>query len=72
MIRQILRERIRAVFVENMRNPQLLAQIARDTGVTLGPRLYVDALSAPKEPAASYLDMMRHNVTQLVAGMRLN
>lgn len=72
LIRQILRERIRAVFVENMRNPQLLAQIARDTGVTLGPRLYVDALSAPKEPAASYLDMMRHNVTQLVAGMRLN
>lgn len=72
LIRQIQRERIRAVFVENMRNPQLLAQIARDTGVTLGPKLYVDALSAPNEPGASYLAMMRHNVTQLVAGMRLN
>lgn len=72
LIRQIQRERIRAVFVENMRNPKLLAQIARDTGVTLGPRLYVDALSAPHEPGATYLAMMRHNVTQLVAGMRQN
>lgn len=72
LIRQIKKDKIRAVFVENMRNPQLLAQIARDTGVTLGPKLYVDALSAPNEPGASYLSMMRHNVAQLAAGMRLN
>jgi len=72
LIRQIKKDKIRAVFVENMSNPQLLAQIAKDTGVTLGPKLYVDALSGPSEPGSSYLLMMRHNVTQLVAGMKLN
>ncbi|MDD2924281.1 metal ABC transporter substrate-binding protein [Rhodoferax sp.] len=72
LIRQIQRDKIKAVFVENMTNPKLLAQISRDTGVTLGPKLYVDALSGPTEPGNTYLKMMRYNVTQLAAGMRLN
>jgi len=72
LIRQIKKEKIHAVFMENMSNSQLLAQIAKDTGVTLGPKLYVDALSAPTEPGSSYLKMIRHNVTQLVARMKLN
>jgi zinc/manganese transport system substrate-binding protein len=32
----------------------------------------VDALSTPQGPAGSYLQLMRHNVTQLAAGMKLN
>ena len=72
LIRQIQREKIKAVFVENMSNPKLLAQLARDAGVTAGPALYVDALSAKGGPADSYLKLMRHNVTQLTAGMRSN
>ena len=72
LIRQIKRDKIRAVFVENMSNPALLAQITQDTGVTLGPKLYVDALSGPTEPGSNYLKLMRHNITQLAAGMRLN
>ena len=70
LIRQIQRERIKAVFVENMSNPKLLAQLGKDTGVTVGPALFVDALSAAGGPADSYLKLMRHNVTQLAAGMR--
>ena len=38
----------------------------------LGAKLYVDALSGPNEPGSTYLKMMRHNVTQLVAGMQRN
>ena len=72
LIRQIQREKIRAVFVENMSNPTLLAQLARDAGVTVGAALYSDALSAAGGPADSYLKLMRHNVTQLAAGMRAN
>ena len=72
LIKQIQREKIKAVFVENMSNPKLLAQLARDAGVTVGPALYVDALSAPGGAAGSYLQLMRHNVTQLAAGMRAN
>lgn len=72
LIRQIKKDKIHAVFMENMSNSQLLAQIASDTGVTLGPKLYVDALSGPTEPGSTYLKMLRHNVTQLVARMKLN
>jgi zinc/manganese transport system substrate-binding protein len=40
--------------------------------VTPGASLYADALSTADQPGATYLQMMRHNVTQLVAGMKLN
>lgn len=72
LIKQIQREKIRAVFVENMGNPKLIAQLSKDAGATLGASLYADALSAPDQPGATYLQMVRHNVAQLVAGMRLN
>jgi zinc/manganese transport system substrate-binding protein len=72
LIRQIQKEKIKAVFVENMSNPKLLAQLSKDAGVTVGPALYVDALSKAGGPADSYLKLMRHNVTQLVTGMQQN
>ena len=72
LIKQIQREKIRAVFVENMGNPKLLAQLAKDAGVTMGSSLYADALSGPDKPGNTYLKMMRYNVTQLVAGMEKN
>ncbi len=72
LIAQIKREKIRAVFVENMSSPRLIAQLSKDAGATVGASLYADALSAPDKPGATYLQMVRHNVTQLVAGMKLN
>ncbi len=72
LIAQIKREKIRAVFVENMSNPKLVAQLSKDAGATVGASLYSDALSAPGQPGATYLQMMRHNITQLVAGMKKN
>jgi zinc/manganese transport system substrate-binding protein len=72
LIKQIQSEKIRAVFVENMSNPKLIAQLAKDAGVTVGPSLYADALSAADKPGSSYLSMMRHNITLLVTGMKLN
>ena len=72
LIRQIKKEQIKAVFVENMSNPKLLAQLGKDAGVTAGATLYVDALSKSAGPADNYLKLMHHNVTQLVAGMKQN
>jgi zinc/manganese transport system substrate-binding protein len=72
LIKQIQREKIKAVFVENMSNPKLLEQLSKDAGATVGASLYSDALSTADKPGATYLQMMRHNVTQLVAGLRLN
>lgn len=72
LIRQVREQKIKALFVENMTNPGLVEQIARESGGMVGPRLYSDALSAPDGPAPTYEAMMRHNVTALVAGMLKN
>ncbi len=72
LIRLVREQKIKALFVENMTNPGLVEQIARESGAVVGPRLYSDALSAPGGPAATYEAMMRHNVTALVAGMLKN
>jgi len=72
LILQIRQSKVKALFVENMTDRRLLEQIARETGATPGAPLFSDALSAANGPAAHYLDMFRHNVTQLVAGMRQN
>lgn len=72
LIREAREYRIKALFVENMTNPGLVDQIARESGAVVGPRLYTDALSGPDGPAPTYEKMMRHNVTALVAGMLKN
>jgi zinc/manganese transport system substrate-binding protein len=72
LIRLIRSEGIKAVFVENMSNPKLVAQIARDAGGVVGPALYVDALSRAGGPADTYEKMFRHNVPALIAGMFRN
>lgn len=72
LIREVREHRIKALFVENMTNPGLIDQIARESGAVVGPRLYTDALSGPDGPAPTYEKMMRHNVTALVAGMLKN
>ena len=72
LIREAREHRIKALFVENMTNPGLVEQIAKESGAVVGPRLYSDALSGPEGPAPTYEKMMRHNVTALVAGMLKN
>jgi zinc/manganese transport system substrate-binding protein len=61
LIRQVKDDHASAIFVENMSSPQLVEQIARETGMTVGGTLYSDALSAPDGPAPTYIDMMLHN-----------
>jgi zinc/manganese transport system substrate-binding protein len=72
LIREVREQKVRALFVENMTNPNLIDQIANDSGATVGARLYSDALSPPEGPAATYEAMMRHNVAALVAAMKKN
>ncbi|MES9896532.1 MAG: zinc ABC transporter substrate-binding protein, partial [Candidatus Thiodiazotropha endolucinida] len=70
LIRQIKKEKILAVFVENISDRRLLDQIIRETGARIGGTLYSDALSKADGPAGSYLGMMRHNIRVLVAAVR--
>lgn len=69
LIRQIKSQNIRAVFVENITDPRLMEQIARETDAHIGGSLYSDALSSASGPAATYLKMMRHNITLISAAL---
>jgi zinc/manganese transport system substrate-binding protein len=70
--RQIKREKIKALFLENVTNGRLIGQIAKDTGAVVGPPLYSDALSKPDEPASTYVKMFEHNTATLRDGMMKN
>lgn len=54
-----------ALFVENIANSDLIAQISRETGIKIGGRIYSDALSVKGSPATSYLAMFTHNLELL-------
>lgn len=65
IIGQIRAEGIKALFVENISDPRLIEQIARETGLRPAGKLYSDSLSAVGGEADSYLKMMRYNATQI-------
>ena len=72
LIRQIRRDGIKALFLENISDPRLMREIARETGATLGPPLYSDALSGPQGPAPTYIRMIEYNTAALKKGMLEN
>lgn len=69
IITQIKMQKIPAVFMENITDPRLMEEIARETGATTGGTLYSDALSDPSGPAGTYIDMMRHNVSEFTKAL---
>lgn len=70
IIEQVKRDKVPAVFVENITSPRLVQQIARETGAKVGGTLYSDALSKPGQPGATYLEMFEWNVRQLATALR--
>ena len=69
IITQIRKQKIPAVFLENVTDERLLERIGAESGARIGGTLYSDALTDEKGPAPTYLDMMRHNVKQLAAAL---
>lgn len=72
LIKQIKANKAAALFVENISNPRLIEQISRETGLKIAGKLYSDALSDENGPAATYLDMMEHNVNTITNAIRKN
>jgi zinc/manganese transport system substrate-binding protein len=70
LVRQIKKENIKALFVESISDPRLIAQIGRETGAKPSGSLYSDSLSAPTGNAGSYIAMMRFNTQSLTAAVR--
>lgn len=69
IIQQIRKEKVGAVFLENVSDTRLAKRIADETGAKVGGTLYSDALSDASGPAATYIDMVRHNARTLAAGL---
>jgi zinc/manganese transport system substrate-binding protein len=69
IIAQIRKQKIPAVFLENITDDRLLKRIGAESGARIGGTLYSDALTDEKGPAPTYIDMMRHNVKQLAEAL---
>jgi zinc/manganese transport system substrate-binding protein len=65
LIRQLRKDKARALFVENISDRRLIDRIAQETGARVGGTLYADALSAPGTEADTYLRLYEHNVTAI-------
>ena len=70
LIQQIKKEKITAIFVENISSARLMDRIAKETGAKIGGELFSDALSPPGGPAATYVDMMRYNTKTITDALR--
>lgn len=69
LIRQIRREKISAVFVENLSDDRLLTLVVRETGAKIGGTVYSDALSPAGGPASTYLALFRHNLEEFTRAL---
>jgi ABC-type Zn uptake system ZnuABC Zn-binding protein ZnuA len=58
-----------AIFLGELENPDLADQIAEETGVKVVHDLYLESLTEGA-PAGTYIDMMKHNVTQIVNALK--
>ncbi|SDH50824.1 metal ABC transporter substrate-binding protein [Propionivibrio dicarboxylicus] len=70
IIRQLKKEKAPAIFVENISDTRLLERIQKESGARPGGVLYPDSLSKSNGPAATYLDLMRHNAFVLSASLQ--
>ena len=69
IIAQVRKQKVAAVFLENVTDPRLVEQIARETGAKVGGTLYSDALTDDKGDATTYIDLIRHNLRQLASAL---
>jgi zinc/manganese transport system substrate-binding protein len=69
IVNEIKKNKVTAIFTENISDPRVLERVAKDTGAKIGGTLYADALSVPGTQADTYLKMFELNVSTIVAGI---
>ena len=69
IVNEIKKNKVTAIFAENISDPRVLERVAKDTGAKIGGTLYADALSVPGTQADTYLKMFELNVSTIVAGI---
>ncbi|HEY5704273.1 MAG TPA: metal ABC transporter substrate-binding protein [Terrimicrobiaceae bacterium] len=68
LINTIRREGVKAVFFESIENPKVVTEITKETGAKVGGELYADGLG--DKEASTYPDMVRHNISAIVEGLK--
>lgn len=68
-IRVVEENDVAAVFCESTVSDSAMRQVVGATGTAFGGVLYVDSLSLPDGPVPTYLDVLRHDVRTIVAGL---
>ncbi len=69
---QIEAEHVHALFLDSITDPRAMERIAKETGAVISGTLYGDSLSKPGGEAGTYIEMVRHDVATLKAGMQKN
>lgn len=69
IVNEIKKNKVTAIFAENISDPRVLERVAKDTGAKIGGTLFADALSEPGGRADTYLKMFEHNVSSILAGI---
>lgn len=69
LITQIRQAKVKAVFMENIKDARLLKQIAAESGAHIGGTLYSDALAA-SGPASSFIGLFEYNLNTLYDALR--
>lgn len=70
LIDSIRQTRAPAIFVDVGANPNLAEQIASGTGAKVVTGLYIESLSPPDGPAATYLAMMKYDAGLIVEALK--
>ena len=65
LITEMRKDNIKALFAENITDPRLIKQLAKEVNAQIGGTLYSDALSENSEPANTYTNMFKYNVNEL-------
>lgn len=68
VVRGIKKNKIQAIYSENVSNNKLIKQVVKETGIHYGGELVSGALSVDVAP--SYLELMRYNLNLFVEGIK--
>jgi zinc/manganese transport system substrate-binding protein len=71
IITQVKKQKIPAVFLENITDARMMQRISQESGARIGGRLFSDALTDANGAAPSYIEMMRHNLKTLTAALTM-
>lgn len=70
LVDRVRQSGVKAIFLETGSNPKLAEQIAQETGIKVVSDLYTHSVTEPAGKAATYIDMMKYNVQEIVKALK--